>query len=35
MSERHHQGISIFEAAGGYAPTMGIIGTVMGLVQAL
>nr|WP_291647535.1 MotA/TolQ/ExbB proton channel family protein [Clostridium sp.] len=25
----------MFEAAGGYAPTMGIIGTVMGLVQAL
>ena len=35
ISERHHQGISIFEAAGGYAPTMGIIGTVMGLVQVL
>ncbi|MBM7646992.1 chemotaxis protein MotA [Scopulibacillus daqui] len=25
----------IFEAAGGFAPTMGIIGTVMGLVQVL
>lgn len=25
----------IFEAAGGYAPTMGIIGTVMGLIQVL
>ncbi len=25
----------IFESAGGYAPTMGLIGTVMGLVQAL
>jgi chemotaxis protein MotA len=35
ISERHNQGISIFEAAGGYAPTMGIIGTVMGLVQVL
>ena len=35
ISERHHQGISIFEAAGGYGPTMGIIGTVMGLVQVL
>ncbi|MGN0026124.1 flagellar motor protein [uncultured Clostridium sp.] len=34
-SERHHQGIAMFEAAGGYAPTMGIIGTVMGLVQVL
>lgn len=34
-SERHHAGASIFEAAGGYAPTMGIIGTVMGLVHVL
>lgn len=25
----------IFESAGGYAPTMGIIGTVMGLIQVL
>lgn len=25
----------IFEAAGGYSPTMGIIGTVMGLIHAL
>ncbi|MNI46697.1 Chemotaxis protein PomA [compost metagenome] len=25
----------IFEAAGGYAPTMGIIGTVMGLIHVL
>ncbi|MHB1955172.1 MAG: flagellar motor protein [Sulfobacillus sp.] len=28
-------GASVFEAAGGYAPTMGIIGTVMGLVHVL
>lgn len=34
-SERHMAGASIFEAAGGYAPTMGIIGTVMGLVHVL
>lgn len=27
--------ISVFEAAGGFAPTMGIIGTVLGLVQVL
>jgi len=27
--------ISIFEAAGGFAPTLGIIGTVMGLIQVL
>jgi chemotaxis protein MotA len=35
LEERHHAGIQIFEAAGGYAPTMGIIGTVMGLVHVL
>jgi chemotaxis protein MotA len=35
MGERHRNGISIFEAAGGYSPTMGIIGTVMGLVNVL
>ncbi|HVJ47581.1 flagellar motor protein [Desulfitobacterium sp.] len=35
MEKRHKSGISVFEAAGGYAPTMGIIGTVMGLVQVL
>jgi chemotaxis protein MotA len=35
MEERHHKGIAIFETAGGYAPTMGIIGTVMGLVHVL
>lgn len=35
IQERHNLGSGIFEAAGGYAPTMGIIGTVMGLVQVL
>lgn len=35
MQERHRLGASIFETAGGYAPTMGIIGTVMGLVHVL
>jgi chemotaxis protein MotA len=35
MEHRHEQGIAVFEAAGGYAPTMGVIGTVMGLVQVL
>lgn len=35
MEERHKNGISIFQAAGGYAPTMGMIGTVMGLVNVL
>ncbi|HEX3040319.1 MAG TPA: MotA/TolQ/ExbB proton channel family protein [Caproiciproducens sp.] len=27
--------IEVFEGAGGYSPTMGVIGTVMGLVQVL
>jgi len=35
MEDRHEKGISIFEAAGGYAPTMGILGTVMGLIHVL
>ena len=35
MQERHLTCIKFFEAAGGYAPTMGIIGTVMGLVHVL
>jgi chemotaxis protein MotA len=35
MSERHREGADIFESAGGYAPTMGIVGTVMGLVHVL
>lgn len=34
--EQKHDGYAkIFEAAGGYAPTMGIIGTVMGLIHVL
>lgn len=33
--QRHEEGIEMFTAAGGYAPTMGIIGTVMGLVQVV
>ena len=35
MSERHEGKFAMFEAAGGFAPTMGIIGTVMGLVNVL
>ncbi|MGI6119610.1 MAG: flagellar motor protein [Desulfosporosinus sp.] len=35
LEKRHKVGISVFEAAGGYAPVMGIIGTVMGLVMVL
>lgn len=34
-SERHGEGIALLEAMGGYSPTMGMIGTVMGLVRAL
>jgi chemotaxis protein MotA len=35
MSARHAAGASPFEKAGGFAPTMGIIGTVLGLVHVL
>jgi chemotaxis protein MotA len=35
MMARHHEGATPFEKAGGFAPTMGIIGTVMGLVHVL
>jgi chemotaxis protein MotA len=35
MQARHKHGAAIFEAMGGYSPTMGIIGTVMGLVHVL
>ena len=35
VEERHSVGSNIFEVAGGFAPTMGIIGTVMGLVHVL
>ncbi|MDR3627332.1 MAG: MotA/TolQ/ExbB proton channel family protein [Ignavibacteriaceae bacterium] len=35
MQERHYSNIFIFTKMGGYAPTMGIIGTVMGLIMSL
>jgi len=35
LQERHKVGENILAAMGGYAPTMGIIGTVMGLVHML
>jgi len=35
MVARHRAGASPFEKAGGFAPTMGIIGTVLGLVHVL
>jgi chemotaxis protein MotA len=33
--ERHKKGIAFFRRAGGFAPTMGILGTVLGLVHTL
>ncbi len=35
MQDRHFSNIFIFSKMGGYAPTMGIIGTVMGLIMTL
>lgn len=35
MEARHEKGINMFSMMGGYAPTMGIIGTVLGLVNML
>jgi chemotaxis protein MotA len=35
MAERHHACIGVLEAAGGFSPTLGVLGTVMGLVQVL
>ena len=35
MEQRQLEAAEVFEAAGGYSPTMGIIGTVMGLVLVL
>ncbi len=34
-SERHKIGAAMFDSAGGTAPTMGIVGTVLGLVHVL
>ena len=33
--KENHECASVWEAAGGYSPTMGIIGTVMGLITVL
>jgi chemotaxis protein MotA len=35
MQDRHEAGIGLFGAMGGFAPTMGIVGTVVGLIGAL
>ncbi len=35
ITERHNANITLFQKLGGYSPTMGIIGTVMGLIATL
>jgi chemotaxis protein MotA len=35
IEERHRRGIELFRKMGGFAPTMGIIGTVLGLIHTL
>lgn len=35
ISNRHNANIGLFTKMGGYSPTMGIIGTVMGLISTL
>ncbi|WP_174732859.1 flagellar motor stator protein MotA [Mesobacillus harenae] len=35
MEERHHAGAAIFSQAGTYAPTLGVLGAVVGLIAAL
>jgi chemotaxis protein MotA len=36
LAEHHAEGeAKVFECAGGYAPTIGIIGAVMGLIQVM
>lgn len=35
ITERHNANINLFVKMGGYSPTMGIIGTVMGLIATL
>lgn len=35
MEERHRAGASVFSQAGSYAPTLGVLGAVIGLIGAL
>jgi len=35
MEERHKEGANFFQKMGGFSPTLGIIGTVLGLIHAL
>ena len=35
MEERHHAGIGFLEGIGAYAPTLGVLGAIMGLITVL
>jgi chemotaxis protein MotA len=35
IEDRHRRGIELFKKLGGFSPTLGIIGTVLGLIQTL
>ncbi len=35
LEERHKRGIAVFQKLGGFSPTLGIIGTVLGLIHTL
>ncbi len=35
IEERHKKGIGLFQKLGGFSPTLGIIGTVLGLIHTL
>jgi chemotaxis protein MotA len=35
MEQRHAEGMSMFSQAGTYAPTLGVLGAVVGLIAAL
>lgn len=35
ISERHKKGITLFQKMGGFSPTLGILGTVLGLINTL
>ena len=35
LSQRHRENAKVFEAAGGFAPTLGVLGAVMGLISVL
>jgi chemotaxis protein MotA len=35
VSQRHRENAKVFETGGGYAPTLGVLGAVMGLITVL